>query len=46
MNDAAMLVMQKGDQILVLAAPELARLDRVKALAALRSLGERAASRL
>ena len=46
LGDMAMLTVQKGDQILVLMAPELAHMDRAKALAALKSLGSSSASRL
>lgn len=46
LSDFAMLVAQRGDHILVLIAPQLARVDRAKALAGLQSLGQAAAKRL
>ena len=46
LNDFAMLVAQRGDHILVLIAPELARSERGKALTQLQALGQSAANRL
>jgi hypothetical protein len=46
LNDFAMLVAQRGDVILVLLAPELARSDRDRALASLKALAESAVKRL
>ena len=45
-DDFAMLVAQRGGQILVLTAPELARSDRATALAQLSALGKSAVNRL
>jgi hypothetical protein len=45
LNDFALLVVQHGDQIVILMAPELARVDRAKALAGLKSLGQSAVAR-
>lgn len=46
LTDFAMLVAQRGDRILVLIAPELARSERTKALEGLQALGKSAVSRL
>lgn len=46
LSDLALLVVKKGDKILVLLSSELARGDRAKALAALKSLGQSSAARL
>jgi len=46
LDDFAMLVAQRGDHILVLIAPELARTERAKALAQLQALGKSAVERL
>jgi hypothetical protein len=46
LNDAAVLVTQRGEQILVLQSTELARRERPAALAALTSLAKQAVSRL
>jgi hypothetical protein len=46
LNDFAMLVSRRGDRILVLIAPQLARSDRAKALKDLQALGKSAAGRL
>jgi len=46
LSDFAMLVAQRGDQILVLIAPELARSERSKALEGLQALGKSAVRRL
>jgi hypothetical protein len=46
LNDFAMLVAQRGNHILVLIAPELARRERGRALTQLQALGQSAANRL
>jgi hypothetical protein len=46
LNDAALLVTQKGEQVVVLHASDLARRDRAVAIRALSSLGQRVVSRL
>lgn len=46
LSDMAMLVVKRGDKVLVLIAPELARMERANALAALQSLGQSSVSRL
>jgi hypothetical protein len=46
LDDVAMLVVQRGNVILVLIAPELARSDRNAALRLLTALGQSAAARL
>lgn len=46
LSDMAMLVAQKGNVILVLIAPELTRVDRPKALQALKVLGKSASEKL
>jgi hypothetical protein len=46
LSDFAMLVAQRGDHILVLIAPELARGERRKALTQLQALGKSASDRL
>lgn len=46
LNDVAMLIAKRGDQVLVLAASSAARGDRSKVLAALRSLAQKSLARL
>jgi hypothetical protein len=46
LTDAALLVAKRGDQVLMLAASGLARGDRAKALAALRTLAQKSLARL
>jgi hypothetical protein len=45
-GEAATLVAKRGDQVLMLIAPELTRRDRAKALAALQSLAQKSIGRL
>ena len=45
-NDAALLVAKRGDQVLIVYAPELTRSDRAKALAALKALAQKSVARL
>ena len=45
LDDFAMLVVQKGDQMIVFVAPELAAIDRAKALAGLKALGQSSVAR-
>ena len=46
LNDAAMLIEKRGDQVLMLAATNAARGDRAKVLAALKSLAQKSLARL
>ena len=46
LNDVAMLIAKRGDQVLVLAATNAARGDRAKVLAGLKSLAQKSLARL